>query len=202
MTNYVDNSEGGSLNYFGRLSLVDRVIQYFRFRIVCKHILKGSFVIDFGSGDGSFLFHFKDKILRGVALDRYPSSRELVNILFLPFNIDSDDYHKIPGAGKADIITSMAVIEHVKSPENFIKLSFNLLKSGGSFVLTTPTPRSRRLLEFLAFKLGLISRKEILDHRQYLWGYQLYTMALDAGFKSAKWREFEFGMNTLFVAIK
>ena len=42
-----------------------------------------------------------------------------------------------------------------------------MLKPGGLLVLTVPSWRAKPVLEFLSFRLGIVSRAEIEDHKRY-----------------------------------
>ena len=190
-----------SNKFFDELSVLDKIIQYFRFREVHSHIPANGVVVDFGAGDGAFLKSVAHRINKGFAFDRYADTRDSGNIHFISFDLDTDvlDTRVVT---RADTVTALAVIEHVKSPEKLMKEAFSILRPGGVFFVTTPTPRSRWLLEFLAFRLGITEKEGLLEHRRYMWGYELYTLAKDIGFSTATWHEFEFGMNTIFTATK
>lgn len=63
-----------------------------------------------------------------------------------------------------DVITSFDVIEHVQSPESFIKDVYDLLTAGGKAIIGTPTdaPIMRSLL-------GKDYEKKLLFSTQHLW---------------------------------
>lgn len=65
---------------------------------------------------------------------------------------------------KIDVITSFDVIEHVQSPESFIKDVYDLLTAGGKAIIGTPTdaPVMRSLL-------GKDYEKKLLFSTQHLW---------------------------------
>lgn len=67
-------------------------------------------------------------------------------------------------ANKIDVITSFDVIEHVQSPESFIKDVYDLLTVGGKAIIGTPTdaPIMRSLL-------GKDYEKKLLFSTQHLW---------------------------------
>jgi len=70
--------------------------------------------------------------------------------------------------------------------------------------MTTPSVRSRRVLELLAFRLNLIDAAEIRDHKHYYTEGELRTLLVHAGFAndSIRYRSFSLGMNQLVVAKK
>lgn len=101
-----------------------------------------------------------------------------------------------------DLITWLAVIEHMDTDESVRLLTMcrGLLGESGRLLLTTPTPSAKPFLEFLAFRLGVISRDEIADHKLYL-GRELVGSVLDrAGFSLSHYETFQVGLNSLAVA--
>ncbi len=66
-----------------------------------------------------------------------------------------------------DIITMFAVLEHLNYPDFDFSPIINKLHKGGYLFLTTPTPYSKPVLEFLSYRLGLVSRREIEEHKHY-----------------------------------
>ena len=99
-----------------------------------------------------------------------------------------------------DIVTALAVIEHLNQPNIFVNEIFRILKPGGECILTTPAPTSKALLEFLAYKIHIISEKDIRDHKQYLNRSGIIT--LFEKFDSVTISYFQFGLNTLIHAKK
>lgn len=89
----------------------------------------------------------------------------------------------------------LAVLEHLQCPEEIIKEIYRVLKPGGTLILTTPSPLSKPLLEFLAFKLNLIDRNEIADHKQYFSVEALRRLLAINKFAINKLHTFEAGFN-------
>lgn len=52
-----------------------------------------------------------------------------------------------------DIITSMAIIEHLNCPEQYLKEVHRILKPDGTLIMTVPSVYAKPVLEFLAYKL-------------------------------------------------
>ena len=107
---------------------------------------------------------------------------------------------RFPGA--FDVATSFAVIEHLPPDEvpGHLASIRSTLRPGGHLVLTTPTPRSKPVLEFLAFRLHVISEFEIRDHRRYYDGPELHDLLTRAGFDRVEHATFQFGLNQRAVA--
>ena len=102
-----------------------------------------------------------------------------------------------------DLILCTAVLEHLDEPIKFLTNTYKNLKKWGYLVLTVPSIRSKPILEFLAFKLKLISALEILDHKQYYTKTKLLNYLQEAWFdiKNIRHHYFELYMNN-FVLVK
>ena len=173
-----------------------------RFKKVKKHIPKDSAVCDIGCGsDACFLKNISGLIKHGVGLDKdikeYKDSKiELRNL---------EVFERIPLEGeKFDVITMMAALEHMDYPQEVLKESFRILKKEGKLIMTTPTPLSKSILEILAFKLRLINKESIRDHKNYFWPGEIKKILLSAGYKKENINSyfFEFFLNSLIVAKK
>lgn len=103
-----------------------------------------------------------------------------------------------------DVVLSLAVIEHLTAPEMHAQEAYRMLKKGGILLLTTPSPRGKPVLEFLAYRLHIIDRREIDDHKHYFIGAELCEVLNDAGFtlSTIDARTFQLGMNNLVIAVK
>lgn len=99
-------------------------------------------------------------------------------------------------------VTSLAVIEHVNNPNKFIRRISTILKKNGILIITTPHIRSQPILEFLSRRLGLISKDEIDDHKNYYTKESLLNLITKNNFKILKLTTFELGLNLFCVASK
>lgn len=66
-----------------------------------------------------------------------------------------------------DLITMLAVLEHLDHPEAILKEIARLLRPGGGLLLTVPSWYAKPVLEFLAFRIGIVNSDEIRDHKRY-----------------------------------
>jgi len=103
-----------------------------------------------------------------------------------------------------DAVLSLATIEHLDEPNLHLREIYRVLKPEGVLLLTTPSPRGKPVLEFLAYRLKLIDRQEIEDHRQYFNSAMIETALENAGFtpSAISARTFQFGMNNIVIACK
>ncbi len=104
-----------------------------------------------------------------------------------------------------DVITMLAVIEHIerKNAINLLSHIERILKPGGSFILTTPSAWTGKLLKLMAI-LKLVSSDELDEHKVAYSHDTLFSCLVDAGFEkdSIKCGFFEICMNQWIVAIK
>ncbi len=111
---------------------------------------------------------------------------------------------KIPlEANSYDYVVAFATIEHMKYPAKIIDEAIKILRTGGRLIITTPTNQAKLLLETLAFKLGLISNREIEEHKNYFDRDELLSM-VDSKQRQVKatHKYFELGLNNLLVVEK
>jgi 2-polyprenyl-3-methyl-5-hydroxy-6-metoxy-1,4-benzoquinol methylase len=66
-----------------------------------------------------------------------------------------------------DVITMLAVLEHLERPAAIVKEIERLLRPGGTLLLSVPSRYAKPVLEFLAFRLGIVNPDEIRDHKAY-----------------------------------
>lgn len=77
-----------------------------------------------------------------------------------------------------DIVTMLAVLEHLDEPIKILKEVERVLRPGGKLLLTAPSWYAKPILEFLAFRLGIINGDEIADHKTYYNKRDLLDLAL------------------------
>ncbi len=104
-----------------------------------------------------------------------------------------------------DAVTMLAVFEHIdheKLPSVLSEIK-RMLKNGGTFVITTPSPWSDKVLHFLA-NFGLISKEEIHEHKHNLTHKKIREYLEEAGFSRKKIQNgfFEVYMNMWFKSEK
>ena len=102
-----------------------------------------------------------------------------------------------------DIVTMLAVLEHLEKPKEIVDEIGRVLKNDGKLVLTVPGKLAKPVLEFLAFKLGIVNRAEIEDHKKYYDIHELQQLADENGMlEIVQHKYFQFGMNNFCVMRK
>lgn len=182
-----------------RGSRLDRIIWAWRVRKVRRQIgPRRERIVDLGCGRTAPLLRMlltgrATRFAIGVDLDPAPDQgtqglRMLRADLNAPLPIAD---------ASADVVLSLAVLEHLLEPLLHLQEIHRILKPAGVLLLTTPSPRGKPVLEFLAYRLGLIDRREIEDHKTYFDTRMLREILSRAGFEpqNTEATTFQFGMN-------
>lgn len=184
-------------------NLLDNIIAGWRLKQVVGYVENGDRVLDFGCGyQAYFLRHIKHIVSTGIGIDydieniKIDGNVKLVKLRFID---------KLPLADNLfDKVFLLAVIEHMPLISEFSLLRElrRVLKKGGRIILTTPTPFGKKVLEFLAFKLKIISVKEIRDHKKYYSYDDFREIAGKFNLKIVKYETFQLGVNSICVMEK
>lgn len=182
-----------------RFNPVDRLLRTRRARVVTSALPGGTRVLDVGCG-------LENWLVRTTSQWHETS---------LGIDPDLEQHHLGPQGRRAtveeiaaedpggfDAVTSLAVIEHlpVEAVPAHLDAIATTLRQGGRLLLTTPTPRSKPLLEFLAFRLHVISAHEIRDHRHYWSRDELVELLAGLGWTDIDHRSFQLGCNQRVLA--
>lgn len=183
-------------------SFFDKLLRWMRYRKVIKYIPKDSIVCDIGCGkEGYFFKKIFNRMKYGIGFDEKIEDQKREKYELKRLKIFGD----IPLENeKCDAVAMVAVLEHLLNPQEVLSESFRILKKGGRLILTTPTPLAKPILNFLSFRLKLIDRNEIKDHKNYFWTKNIKKMLCQSGFKEENIKNsfFEFFLNNLIVATK
>lgn len=160
-------------------------------------------VLDIGCGSYPiFLITSKFVEKFGIEKMNYPQERLLRKLKLINYDIEDSD--NLPFDDEyIDVVTMLAVLEHIKylSLSNVISEVYRILKPGGLFIITVPSPHSDSLLNIMA-KLGLISRIEMDDHKINLSNAELVKLLRKSKFNNIKYGYFECYLNRWFIAEK
>jgi len=181
---------------------LDDLLRRLRLHMVIKNIKGGSVILDVGCGENFwFIKSNKDKFKYSFGIDKRAGFFEATNIKIDNYDIDAQGDLPI-SENSIDQVFMTAVLEHINYPEQALKKIHDVLKSEGELIITTPTTISKSLLEFLAFRLGIVDRREITDYKNYFSKSELIKLCWQAGFKNIKHKYFELGFNHFIIAKK
>ena len=179
-------------------NILDKFIAYLRYKEVLPFIKKRDKVLDFGCGyHGTFLKLIQNRIEYGVGIDYELVDSETGNLKFINYYFS----HSLPfKANTFNKVCLLAVIEHLTPDlrDRLIKEIHRVLSPKGLLIIT-PTPKSKPLLEFLAFKLKIISQQEIADHKIYYDENKLSRILHQFNFVLKFKKKFLFGLNGIYV---
>ena len=184
----------------GNEKLFDILFRELRTLKVIKYVPTNSVLLDIGCGfNGNFIKKIGPKIKEGIGIDKIVNSKQIGNIKLINDHMDNT----LPfDSNKFDCVTLIAVIEHLEYPEEILKECHRILNNGGKIIITTPSKKSKSILEFLAFRLKLINPGLIREHKYYFDKHEIKNLLEKVGFKSVVVKYFEFKYNILIVAHK
>ena len=180
--------------------LLEPFLRKIRISKIRKYIPKDCILCDIGCGfNAKFLLDVSDYISEGYGFDKKIDNKKINNISIY----NADIANNIPLKNESvDCVTLLAVLEHLNNSTKVLSECYRLLKFGGVLILTTPSPFSKPILEFLSFKLKIVSPVEIADHKHYYSKKELVKILKETCFKNIETYSFEFGLNNLAVAFK
>jgi 2-polyprenyl-3-methyl-5-hydroxy-6-metoxy-1,4-benzoquinol methylase/putative flippase GtrA len=177
--------------------LLSPLLQLWRFKKVLNGI-KGP-VLEIGCGKGE-LIEFLPKQLSYCGIDiqqRFVTkAKELYpDKSFLCFKIGGKE--KLP-VGKFNSIILLALVEHLENPRMVIDQLKNHLLPDGRIIITTPTPKSDKILQ-IGSNFGLFSKEALEEHHTYFTKKILYALFKGLNIKVIHYRKFQWGLNQIIV---
>ena len=155
--------------------LLEKFLQKYRFRKAIPFII-GDSILDFGGNKG-----------------------ELKKYVNQEYTLCNKDYDVLKNK-KFDSIVSLAVIEHIPKEQVFeiIELLKKSLDKNGRIIITTPTPRNKNFLRFLA-KIKLLDKENIKEHEHYWNKEELFDLARNSSLNINYYKKFQLGLNQIIV---
>lgn len=101
-----------------------------------------------------------------------------------------------------NIVTMLAVLEHIEQPLLIVKEINRVLSWGGYVIITVPSRISKPILEFLSYRLNIVNPEEIRDHKKYYNKKDIEELFAPYGFKIVRHEYFELGMNNFCILKK
>lgn len=171
----------------GKRSLLDKLIAWVRLRKIVSMVPNGAKILDLGCGHYGELLHLLERrISRGVGIDLSVAKLNSRKIRLVEGKVD----RKLPFADNSfDVVTAMALIEHVDNPKTMLREIRRVLKPNGVVLITTPCKCGKLPLEIMS-KLGLVSKDEIDDHKRYYTQGSLVKVMQNVGLKDLQVKHF------------
>lgn len=176
------------------------ILRFLRVLKIRRFIKKEFELLDLGCGQAAnFLHSVAPRVKRAVGIDLMTESKTDSNLELVRGNLET----VLPFADNSfDCVTSMALLEHLNNRQRNLNEIQRVLRPGGVLLMTTPTWRAKPILEFLSFKLGIVSSKGVADHKTYFWEEEIVPMLKKAGFRNIRHRYFQFKLNNFVCAQK
>jgi len=178
--------------------LLEPYLRSVRIRKVINYIPKG-ILVDMGCGNGEFLKKISNRIIKGIGFDDIEATKKG------KVELKKAKLHKkIPlGSNSVDCVTMLASLEHFEYPIELLMEASRILKKNRVLLITSPTPRAKKILEFLSYKLKILSPKQIRDHKNYFSKFQIKEILINrCKFTKVIAKTFQFGLNNLVIARK
>ena len=183
-------------------ALLEPLLRRMRLRQVLPVIARyrDCVMLDIGCGwEAKLLRSVESSIARGEGIDQKApelcteklTTRRLQSRESLPYRDES-----------FDVVTMLAVLEHLPYPRAIVAEICRVLKPGGRLLLTVPSKAAKPVLEFLAYRVGLVSEAEIRDHKCYYTKRSLSELISPIGLEIEAHHYFQLGMNKLLICRK
>jgi cyclopropane fatty-acyl-phospholipid synthase-like methyltransferase len=180
---------------------LERLLARLRTKKIFPYVV-GKNVLDFGCGREAWnaneirsvcasIIGVEKSFTSRVKLDTitiFPKLDDIVNSIYQPF----------------DVVLALAVFEHIEpmSLRGILTRLHECTTPSGMIVATVPTPQARRILEVAAYRLHLIDRSQIDDHKVYYDDLWIKAITTDTGWYVASYQRFQLGLNSIFVLKK
>ena len=184
--------------------LFEKFLGYLRYLKIAKYIWVGDrkpVWVDIGCGyDGRFLRSISKRIHKGYGFDIRANEKDYGNVRIVNNRRFNGD---LPlKSAVVDRVSLLAVLEHLPFDTMLVTEAARVLKPGGLLIMTTPTPLSKPLLEFLSYKMHLISEGSIREHKHYYNEKELRDILERENLEFVSYKKFQFGMNEIIVGRK
>lgn len=145
-------------------------------------------ILDMGAAEGRTLLTL-DRLVPGNRLIGVEYSGELISSApALPENVRlvEGDVTALPESLRAesfDVVSALAVLEHLNHPDQALREAWRMLRPGGLFVATSPVP----FWDSLSGRLGLLKGDQ---HRTEMTRKTMIRFVQNAGFDLVQYRRF------------
>ena len=181
--------------------ILESLLRKLRIKQVLPYVskYKNANMLDIGCGwEAKLLKNLEPYILKGTGIDFKTAAINSKKIKTITSVIGK----KLPFKNNTfDFITLLAVLEHLDYPTEILNECARVLRPGGSILITVPSWYAKPVLEFLAYKLKIVSADEIIDHKRYYNRddlFNLFKKIKDLKIEEHKYFQWKFN-NKLYV---
>ena len=167
-----------SINNYKKFNNTKQKVEFFK---INRNSIKNKTILDHGAGYGLLLDDIKKISKKTLAIEPQKNLHS-----FLENKKHEIVNHLSPNPqlfNKVDVVTSVGVVEHVRNPLDYLRLSFKLLKKGGKLHICTDNffdiLMDLDIKEFKSFYFRTA-------HYWYFHSKNLRNLLLKAGFKKLK----------------
>jgi ubiquinone/menaquinone biosynthesis C-methylase UbiE len=181
--------------------ILEPILRQFRLARVIPHIPEKAVLLDIGCGPkAAFLRSVSPRLHQGVGVDFKVQPFQAGNLQVSQLKFSG----QLPFQdGSFDVVTMLAVLEHIEQEQAMLQEIYRVLVPGGKLVLTVPSVWAQPVLEFLAYRLKIVSEAEIRDHKRYYDRQRLHrVLVAEAGFQNFRHRYFQLWMNNFCTVSK
>jgi ubiquinone/menaquinone biosynthesis C-methylase UbiE len=181
--------------------LLEPLLRWLRLRRVIAEISESAIVLDVGCGrKAAFLRAIAPRIQQGYGVDFKVVEFQTHNLKAIQVHLGEE----LPFEDASfDVVTMLAVLEHIEHEQAILKEIYRVLKPGGKLVLTVPSVWAQPVLEFLSYRLRIVDEAEIRDHKRYYDRQKLKQVLMHAaGFERFRHQYFQIWMNNFCTVMK
>ena len=182
--------------------ILEKFLRKYRIRMVKPTIEKynNCKLLDIGCGwEAKLLKSIENYINYGVGIDFKPPKLKtkkletIESVLEKELTFENESF---------DVVTMLAVLKHLSYPEDILKEIHRVLKKDGRLIITVPSKIAKPILEFLSYKMHIIDRLEIEDHKKYYNKKDIFEAAEIFNFIVEKHKYFQLGCNNFAILKK
>ncbi len=179
---------------------IEPLLQTLRIRQALPYLKPGLVLVDLGCDvEMTLLKQVKAKMKKVIGVDSVVPAYKKGNLEIIQADLTKPWPIK---PNTADVVTMLAVLEHLPKPQVILKEVYRILKPGGTLLITVPSQYSQWWLEKLLAPLGLVRKDMINQHKNYFKPDILTKLTQKAGFTQVRARYFEGIFNVFLHARK